>query len=168
MSTFTRYYNLYYTTFTILNWQPIFKDKNNIETVLDSFDFLTKNNRIIIYAFVIMIDHIHVIYQILEPYNDAKIKHSFTSFTSKIILTNLNEIVKPKFLVEKSNRKYQTWKSPSLSVELATQKFFNQKFNYLHDNPRRAGMVTDNSDYFYSSYNSYLNDNSDFSFLTLW
>ncbi len=161
------YHNLYYTTFTVLGWRKILTEQNNIDVIIDSFNFVTKRNKCIIYAFVIMPNHIHVIYQTKEPYTDGKLKHSFLSHTAKKLLDNLGEN-KQDFLSNKSNKKYQIWKSPLLSVELTSPKFVNQKMNYIHDNPRHACLVTENGDYKYCSWKSYEKGESEFDFLKLW
>ena len=165
------YYNLYYTTFTILGWRKILTDQKNIDVIVDAFTFITQQKKCIIYAFVIMPNHIHVVYQTLDPYTDGKVKHSFLSHTAKKLLENwgsLSPAIKEEFLVEKSNKKYQIWKSPSLSVDLISPKFVSQKMNYIHDNPRRADLVLNNEDYKYCSWKSYVNGESEFEFLTLW
>ncbi len=63
----TIYRNIYYSTFTIYQWKKLLKNEKYIELVLDCLVFLSKNNRCLIFAFVIMPDHIHLIYEVLEP-----------------------------------------------------------------------------------------------------
>ena len=52
------YYNLYYTTFTFLGWRKILTEQKNIDVILDAFTFITQQKKCIIYAFVIMPNHI--------------------------------------------------------------------------------------------------------------
>jgi len=45
--------------------------------------------------------------------------------------------------------------------EIYSEKFFNQKLAYIHDNPLKAGLATNLDDYLWSSYqNYYLNNDS--------
>jgi len=162
------YRDLYYSTFTIFRWQKLLNHQENISIVLKTFEFLSGKNRWILYAFVIMPNHVHLFYQVLEPYINETIKHSFLSYTSKLMLVKLSNETKSDFLVNKSDRKFQIWKSPALSVEITSPKFVSQKMDYIHDNPRRAGLVNDNVDYTYCSYASYEKGESLFRFLTLW
>ena len=162
------YQNIYYSTFTIFGWKKLFLHGGYAEIIIETFKFLAESNRWILYAFVIMPNHVHLFYQVMTPYSNEKIKHSFLSYTSKKILADLPISDRLQFLVNKSDRKFQIWKSPALSVEITSPKFVAQKMAYIHDNPRRAGLVPDNADYNYCSYASYEKGESMFSFLSLW
>ena len=41
-------------------------------------------------------------------------------------------------------------------MELITNKFIDQKLNYIHENPVRAGIVYKAEDYMYSSASNYI------------
>ncbi|MEP7197299.1 MAG: transposase [Saprospiraceae bacterium] len=114
-----------------------------------------------------MPNHIHVMYEVLEPYTNEKIKHSFLSYTAHEFSALMSLENKKPFIVNKSNRNIQYWKSSSLSVEIFSPKFFSQKMNYIHNNPLKAGLVSDNKDYTYCSYRSYEEGKPIFDFLTL-
>jgi hypothetical protein len=45
----------------------------------------------------------------------------------------------------------QVWTHENHAVEITTQPFFQQKLNYIHQNPVRAGFVFKEEDYLYSS-----------------
>ena len=167
MSGFVIYRDLYYSTFTILGWQNLLEAEKNKKVVLDSFSFLSTNNYVNIYAFVIMSNHLHVLWQILSPHRIDTIVHSFKSYTANQLSVLLNEEQRESFRVKKADRETQIWKKGSLSVEITTPKFLEQKMNYIHDNPRRAGLRKDNIDYKYCSYKSYYNGKVEFNFLTL-
>jgi len=165
---FILYQNVYYSTFTIYRWQNLFEAEENIEIIIEALTFLSNSQRWLLYAFVIMPNHVHLFYQVLDPHLNENIKHSFLSYTAKKIIHHLPVSSKSGFLVNKSDRKFQIWKSPSLSVEITSPKFVAQKIAYIHDNPRSAGLVVDNKDYKYCSYASYEKGESMFSFLSLW
>ena len=40
-----------------------------------------------------------------------------------------------KLKVKDADRKYQVWERNSLSIEVFSQKIFNQKLEYIHNNP---------------------------------
>jgi REP element-mobilizing transposase RayT len=165
---FIVYQNIYFSTFTIYRWQNLLQEEVNINIILEAFTFLSNSHRWILYAFVIMPNHIHLFYQVLPPHLNENIKHSFLSYTSKKIIRQLSIASRSEFFVSKSDRKFQIWKSPSLSVEITSPGFVAQKMDYIHDNPRRAGLINENIDYKYCSYASYEKGESMFSFLTLW
>lgn len=133
------YQNIYYTTFTVHRWYKLFDDKGFIDILLDVMKFLSTDHRWIVYAFVIMPNHVHLFYPVIDPCTNEKIKHSFLSYSAKRILLKMNDSVKPDFRVNKSDRNFQIWKSPAWSVEITSSKFELQKLDYIHDNPRRAG-----------------------------
>ena len=70
------------------------------------------------------------------------------------------------FLVNKADRKYQIWKRRPLSVELRTPTVFDQKLEYIHYNPVKAGLCTNPEDYYYSSARFYHDGTDDFGILT--
>jgi len=54
-----------FITVTCLEWKPILMEDRFKDIVIDSLDFLTKSNRITVYAFVIMNNHFHLIWQMM-------------------------------------------------------------------------------------------------------
>ena len=54
-------------------------------------------------------------------------------------------------LVQAKDRKYQVWQRNSLGVPLQSSAVFNQKPEYIHDNPVKAGLCKYPEDYKYSS-----------------
>jgi len=51
------------------------------------------------------------------------------------------------------DRKYQVWKRNSMSIDLITEKFFKQKFEYVHNNPCQPhwNLAQHPTEYRYSS-----------------
>ncbi len=59
-------------TATILEWKHLLKHDEYKQIVIDSLLFLKKEGSIIVNAFVIMPNHIHLIWQIQDGYKDIK------------------------------------------------------------------------------------------------
>lgn len=108
----------------------------------------------------------HLLYEVIPDFINSEIKHSILSYSSKKILKRLNESDKETFSVNKGDRKYQIWKSRSLSVEIISHKFLLQKLTYIHNNPYSLGIMPE--EYALSSYPSYILGEPLFDFLTLW
>ena len=53
------------------------------------------------------------------------------------------------------NEGHQFWQQDNHPVEISNQKMKQQKLNYLHENPVRAGIVRNTERYIYSSANDY-------------
>ena len=54
--------------------------------------------------------------------------------------------------------KFQFWQQNNHPIELWSLKVFEQKLNYIHQNPVVSGFVTDPVDYKYSSARNYGNN----------
>jgi len=55
--------------------------------------------------------------------------------------------------------RYAVWKEQARGVPIYTERVFQIKLEYIHVNPIRVGLVTEPSEYSYSSYRSiYLNE----------
>ena len=133
---------VYYTTSTVLEWQNVLLFPGVTDLIYHTWDFLNTHKRMMLYSYVIMPNHIHWLYKVLPPFTNDQIKHSFLSYTAKAIFELIHD-QKDYFYVGKSNRKYQFWKSPSLSVPIFSEIFFYQKLNYIHANPQKAGLLDD-------------------------
>ncbi len=100
--------------------------------------FLVDEERVFIYAFVIMPNHIHIIWQIRNGHQVSKVQQSFLKYTAQRIKAHLQEHDKEllgEFRVDAADRQYQFWERNPLSVDLFTDKVFEQKLNYIHENP---------------------------------
>ena len=67
-------------TATIKSWKHLFKDDSFKDIVICSLDYLTKNKFIDLYAFVIMSNHIHLIWQAFYGYTPSAIQTSFMKY----------------------------------------------------------------------------------------
>jgi putative transposase len=136
--------------------------------IIDSLSFLLKDKRVIIYAFILMNNHVHFIWQIQKGFTKEAVQRDFLKFTAQQIKDDL-EKNHPKvmllFKVNAKDRKYQKWERNSLSVDLFSEKVFSQKLNYIHQNPVKAELCKFPEEY-YSSAKFYETGIDDFGFLT--
>jgi hypothetical protein len=90
----------------------------------------------------------------------------FKSYTAKIILNEIrkgNESRKEWMLRQftsatlrhKRNANYQFWSQENHAEYIFSNAFMEQKLNYIHNNPVRAGIVLKAEDYKYSSARDY-------------
>jgi putative transposase len=129
---------------------------------------LINEQRVTVYAFVIMQIHFHLIWQILGDHLRDAVQRDFLKYTSQQILKHLrNEKSKllMELLVNAKDRKHQVWERNSLSVPLWSSKALWQKLDYIHNNPVRAGLCTYPWEYKYSSARFYLKNEKDWNFL---
>jgi REP element-mobilizing transposase RayT len=168
MSAYHRY-KLDFFTATILEWKPLLLQERYKRIVMDSLQFLINNKRIHLCAFVIMSNHIHLIWQIIHPHTEPDVQRDFLRYTAQMMLKemrNNDPNVMEQYRVDARDRKYQIWERNALSVPLRTEAVVEQKLNYIHQNPVRAGLCRDDIDYFYSSAKYYETGVDDFGFIT--
>ena len=139
-------------TATIHEWKYLLKDDNFKEIIIESLQWMVQNKKVKISAFVIMSNHIHLIWQATTSITPAEVQTSFKKYTSKRFLYLLNKSGKAQqYIVQAADRQHQFWKRNSLRIELFTPSVFEQKLEYIHDNPVNAGLCKYPEEYKYSS-----------------
>jgi REP element-mobilizing transposase RayT len=159
----------HFITITIYEWKHLLKPDKYKDLILESLRFLVREKRAIVYAFVIMSNHMHLIWQILEPFERSGVQRDFLKYVGQQIKFDLSKNhpnVLEHFKVDKKDRKYQFWKRNALSVDLFSDKVFDQKLQYIHDNPVKAGLCDHATDYMYSSARFYFLNEKTHDFLT--
>ncbi len=156
-------------TATILNWQHLLQDDKYKDIIVESLQFCVKENKVKLYAFVIMSNHIHLVWQQIPPTTKVKLQHSFMTFTAQKIKEDLqknNPTLLESFKVNAKDRMYQIWERNPLTVDLFSPKVFHQKIDYIHFNPVKAGLYNNPEDYYYSSAKFYATSIDEFNKLT--
>src|SRR5215216_3080248 len=64
---------LYYVTFTVIEWLPVFIDADACKVITDSLNFCIKNKFLRVNAYVIMPTHLHAILFDIE-FNSERLK----------------------------------------------------------------------------------------------
>jgi REP-associated tyrosine transposase len=130
-------------TATVLEWKELLKPDKYKHIIVESMRFLVNDRRVIMYGFVIMINHIHLIWQMRAGIKRSNLQRDFLKFTAQEIERDLqknHQRVLSHFLVNAKDRKYQFWERNPLSIEIWSEKVLKQKLRYLHENPVRAGL----------------------------
>jgi len=156
-------------TATIYEWNHLLRDDNIKDIITNSLRFLVKENRISLYGFVIISNHMHLIWRIKSPYLLKNVQRDFLKYTAqqiKFYLKKHDEVLLDTCKVNHHDREYMIWKTDSLSVDLYSDKVFNQKLGYIHNNPVAAGICSLPEEYKYSSASHYLINKSDWNFLS--
>ncbi len=158
-------------TATILNWRNLLIADKYKDIIINSMRFLVKDNRVNIYAFVIMPNHLHLLWKVRENRKQVDIQRDFLKYTSQKIKFDPQEN-NPKLLEEfyvgARDRKYQIWERNALTSRLPSEEIIVQKINYIHMNPIRGKwkLAGELIDYKYSSARFYYEDKDDWGFLT--
>lgn len=161
--------NPQFFTATILEWKRLLKPEKYKDIIISSLQFLVENNRIKVNAFVIMNNHIHLIWQMEAGRKPAAVQRDFMKYTAQKIKQDLirnHPEVLMHFKVNAKDREYQFWERNALSIELTTLEMLKQKLEYIHYNPVRAGLCDLPEEYRYSSAKFYETGVNDWTFLT--
>ncbi|MES2732538.1 MAG: transposase [Bacteroidota bacterium] len=125
-------------TATILEWKYLLKPDKYKDIIIQSLTFLTTKERVKVYGFVLMPNHIHLLWKINPPYTRAEVQRDFLKYTAQMIKYDLEQHhpqVLEKLQVSTTDRKYQFWERNPLSVYCYSPEITEQKLNYIHLNP---------------------------------
>ena len=121
---------LQYFSASIRNWLPLLATDKYKNIIIDSLHFMVENKRIELNVFVVMNNHIHLIWQPLPGQSLSSIQLSFMKFTAqqiKFALAIDTPVLLEQCKVNKTDREYQIWKRKPLSIELGSEKMFFAK-----------------------------------------
>lgn len=163
---------MHFLTFTIVGWIDLLNRQVYKDAIIESMNFCRQHKNLLVHAFVIMSNHVHVIWTAKDN-NLSDIIRDFKTFTSKSFLKLILESPESrrewllymfKFYANQTlaNKEYKIWTNDNHPIEIASEDFFYQKLNYIHNNPVRAGIVLIDKEYIYSSASSYSNNNGVF------
>ncbi len=161
----------YFYTHTICNFAHLLADDHLKMIVINSLKFLVHQKVIAVYGYVIMPNHIHIIWNMLKINGKESPVASFTKFTAhefKKYLAANNPLLLNQYLSEKNDRSYQFWKRDPLAIPLSRESILIQKLDYIHDNPiqEKWNLSAQPEDYRWSSANFYETGVDEFDFLT--
>ncbi len=165
---YTEYHAQFFTS-TILVWKHLLKPDKYKDVITGSLRFLVEQERVKVYAFVIMSNHIHLMWQVQAGHTLPDVQRDFLKFTAQQIKSDLSihhPLVLEKFKVGAKDRQYQFWERNPLSIDLYTHEVFMQKLEYIHWNPVKAGLCSCPEEYKYSSARFYITGVDEFGFLT--
>ena len=162
---------VYFTTSTIAGWVDIFTRDIYRDIVIDSLKFCQKNQGLVIHAWVLMTNHLHMICSFKNETTGNQILRNFKSFTAMklidAILNNKHESRKESLLntfereglKTTGNHKFKVWVHENHPVLLDSSLIYDQKLIYIHENPVRAGHVNEPFHWRYSSAIDYYSKN---------
>ena len=156
----------YYITLTVEAWIDVFTRKNHIEALVSSLKYCQKEKGLVIFAYCIMSNHIHMLVNTNEPFLLKDTIRDFKKFTSKKIISQiiselesrrewmLNQFSLAADISEK-HKNYKFWQTGNHAIEVYTHNFVWDKINYIHNNPVRYGYVKEDFQWIYSSATNY-------------
>ncbi len=151
----------HFVTCTTVNWLALFSSRTIVGILFDSLKYLQHKQRIKIYAYVVMENHIHMI---LSSRNLSKEIGIFKSYTARRVIDFLMEknaehilkLLNLYKLKHKKDRTYQLWQEGSHPKAILSDDTMIQKVEYIHHNPVARGYVNKPEHWRYSSARNYV------------
>jgi putative transposase len=159
---------VHYLTLQIVYWIDIFSRKQYKDIIIESFKYCQQHKGLELFAYVIMSNHIHMI--VRSSLDDLSgVLRDFKKYTSKRIIEIAESAIESrrnwilrlfKHAAKRQNKKgnYQVWTHENHAILLYSNKMMQEKVDYIHNNPVRAGIVKNQEDYIYSSASNYVDD----------
>ena len=152
----------YYLTSVAHNRLPIFRTDAVKQIVANEFDEARRSAGILIFAYVIMTDHTHILTDNARTMKDAL--RFINGISAKRVVDYLKEnkyeeSLRKLRIQERENRhKYSVYEHHPNALRITGEDAFMQKVSYIHLNPVRAGLVEHPDEYLYSSAGSGMKD----------
>lgn len=144
----------YFVSFATVYWVGVFVREIYFQVIVDALDYCRKHKGMILYAYCIMPTHIHLLFQ-AENQNPSDLIRDFKTFTAKILIQRIKDNLQEnrrEWLLWMFSRaaerrcnvkQYQFWQHHNQPIEIYSQKFFDEKLNYIHQNPVVSGFVSE-------------------------
>ncbi|WP_235820585.1 REP-associated tyrosine transposase [Canicola haemoglobinophilus] len=156
----------YFVSFATVYWIDVFIREIYFEAIIQSLEFCRKEKGMILYSYCIMPSHVHLLFQ-TKNQNPTELLQSFKQVTAKTILKLIKDNPQESrkewllWMFERAGKKqaniqkYQFWQHHNQPIEIYSQKFFEEKLNYIHQNPVTSGFVSESWEWKYSSARNY-------------
>ena len=158
-------------TATINSWKHLLNDDEIKQILVNALDWMHQNNHASTHGFVLMPNHIHLLWSASGKYSPQKNELTLLRFTAhefkKYLLQNNTNLLQ-EYLSTQSDREYHFWERRARTIDIANRKIAEQKLDYIHQNPlqEKWKLAEQQEDYFYSSAKFYLRNEGDLFFLT--
>lgn len=154
--------HLYFVTFTVIDWVDTFIRDEYRNIFYESVTYCQKNKGLQVFAYCIMTSHIHLVIGVVDN-KISDVVRDLKSFTSRSIrkaIDNGDFESRKKWMMNRfkfrgkfnsNNIDYQFWMQNNHPIILDTNEKLDQRINYIHQNPVKAGFVEKAEDWLHSS-----------------
>jgi putative transposase len=134
---------------------PVFRTDLLKQVLCGAWAEARQNHGILILAYVIMLDHAHVLAYSTRAMSD--VLRLMNGVAARRIIQFLKEndfqssLFKLRGATRERNHKHSVWHHHTDSLEIFGEDTFRQKVEYIHQNPVRAGLCARSEEYRFSS-----------------
>lgn len=157
----------HFITTTVVGWADALSRETYKEIIINSLKYCQEHKGLIVHAWVIMSNHLHLIISAADGHELPGIIRDFKKYTSRSLLGEIKENTQEsrkewlmnmfRFVGRNNNANeiYQFWQQDYHPIALTNHTLTKQRLNYLHENPVRACLVWEPPHYKYSSATDY-------------
>ena len=144
-----------YITIVTKDRLPVFRTDGMKEVLCRALDEARKTAGFLLFAYVIMVDHLHVLTS--RPSTTSEVLRVLKGLTARRVIdylrTNnyLPSLAKLSHPDRDRNYRHSLWQTEKNVLPVFSEGMFMEKLNYVHLNPVRAGVAERASDYHWSS-----------------
>ena len=153
----------YFLTLTVVEWVDLFTRPEYRDVVVSSLNFCIREKGLVLNAWVIMSNHIHLVGRVNADLGMSGFLRDFKKHTSKELIKTvlsipesrrnwLLSIFKKEAIRINRAKNYKVWQDSNHAVDLSNNSIdIMNKIDYVHMNPVKAGWVTEPDLFKYSS-----------------
>jgi REP element-mobilizing transposase RayT len=156
---------VYYVTYSVVEWLPVFITEATCKIVTESLTFCHHQKHLRINAFVIMPTHLHLIVLDADLDSERLVRTlaDIRKFTGRQLSDHCRDHFPRCFQATlraqaTADRERRFWQPSRHPEAIQNKPFWQQKSDYLHDNPCRKGLVRSPQHWRYSSAPWYISD----------
>jgi putative transposase len=135
-------------TTAVTDWTPVFLNPLYARQAIAQLRETTDHHDVAVVAYVLMPSHLHALLGMAEIGLLSRLVQSFRSLTARRLKPMLAAEHAPAFF--RDNR-FTLWRPRFDDLVVWSEDQFRIKAEYIHNNPVRAGLVSDPADYPFSS-----------------
>lgn len=151
----------YFITSSTLNWLSLFAVPSLAEIIIDSLNFLHREGRIKIHAWVLMETHLHLV---ATSQNMSGEMRKAKSYTARRIVDCLKKEGRVFLLDQlrffkkrhKDRQIHQVWQESIHPKMIMDERMLQKSIEYVHYNPVKRGYVDRPEEWRYSSARDYV------------
>jgi REP element-mobilizing transposase RayT len=157
---------VYFLTLTVVGWIDVFTHKNHKITIINSLKYCQKEKGLVLFGYCLMPSHLHLIARTEGINSLSDVLRDFKKFTAKEVIKQVLHEPESRrdwmiayFMKAGENLKgitnYKFWQDGNHPEEISSNRFFDEKLDYIHNNPVEELIVENPEDYFFSSARNY-------------
>ncbi len=167
---FQSFNEVYFWTSVIKDWKHLLKKDKMKMIIIESFQWLVQHELVNIYGYVVMDNHVHVLWEQLKMNGKESPKESFEKYTGHMFLKQLRRSEESliDYATEQKDRNYIFWQRDPLAILIRDREMVASKLDYMHYNPLQPHWQLSNepADYKFSSAKFYETGEDEFKILT--